>query len=204
MTRVGILVFEQVDLLDSGGPYEVFLTAGRLAMRSGGENPFEVVTIGVDDQPVTAYGGLRLLPELTIDQVERLDVLVVPGAIAIDDVLADDNLRQAIDVLVSRSGVTTSVCTGAFILADHGLLEGRGWTTHWEDVALLAERIGESGATRGTRWVDSGEVVTSAGLSSGIAMALHLVERFAGRDLARRTARQIEYDWDPTGARPGG
>ena len=204
MTRVGILVFEQVDLLDSGGPYEVFLTAGRLAMRSGGENPFEVVTIGVDDQPVTAYGGLRLLPELTIDQVERLDVLVVPGAIAIDDVLADDNLRQAIDVLVSRSGVTTSVCTGAFILADHGLLEDRGWTTHWEDVALLAERIGEAGATRGTRWVDSGEVVTSAGLSSGIAMALHLVERFAGRDLARRTARQIEYDWDPTGARPGG
>jgi transcriptional regulator GlxA family with amidase domain len=92
--------------------------------------------------------------------------------------------------------VVASVCTGAFILGSLGLLSERAWTTHWEDVSALAERVGGDGA-EWVRWVDSGEVVTAGGLSSGIAMALHLVDRFEGRELALRTARQIEYQWDP-------
>ncbi len=90
-----------------------------------------------------------------------------------------------------------SVCTGAFLLGEAGLLEGRAWTTHFEDIDLLAQAIGVEGATREVQWVDSGEVVTAGGLSSGIDMALRLVERLAGRDLATATARQIEYAWDP-------
>ena len=194
-------MYSGVDLLDCGGPYEVFLTASRLAERDGRAAPFEVVTIGVGDSPLAAYGGLGLVPQTTIDDAGQVDVLIVPGAIAIDDVLADTRIRRAIETLGAEAEITTSVCTGAFLLGAQGLLEGRRWTTHWEDVDLLADRIGDAGATRGVRWVDSGEIVTSGGLSSGIAMALHLVERAAGRDLATRTARQIEYDWDHSGRR---
>ena len=125
-------------------------------------------------------------------------MLVVPGAIRIDDVLADSGLVDSVSTATRDVPVVASVCTGAFVLGALGLLEGRPWTTHWEDVEDLAGRLGGAGAAgeAWVRWVDDGEVVTAGGLSSGIAMALHLVERFAGRDLALRTARQIEYDWD--------
>lgn len=195
--RIGILIYSGVDLLDCGGPYEVFLTAGRLAERDGQVAPFEVVTIGVGLGPFVAYGGLGLVPHTTVADAGHVDVLIVPGAIAIDAVLADPQIRGAVATLSANAEITTSICTGAFLLGAQGLLEGRPWTTHWEDIDLLADTIGDTGATRDVRWVDSGAIVTSGGLSSGIAMALHLVDRLAGRDLAARTARQIEYDWDP-------
>ena len=194
--RIAILVFEQVDLLDVGGPYEVFLTASRLQLRDGAEPSFEVVTVGLTRDPVTAYGGLRLTPHHAIDEAGAVDLLVLPGAISIDDVLADEALMTAVDVAAQRAQTVASVCTGAFLLGRLGLLEGRRWTTHWEDVPDLAARITGTGEAW-VRWVDEGRVVTAGGLSSGIAMALHLVDRFAGRELAVRTARQIEYDWDP-------
>jgi transcriptional regulator GlxA family with amidase domain len=195
--RIGIVVFEQVDLLDVGGPYEVFLTASRLVERDGGEPPFEVLTLGLTGEPVSAYGGLRLTPEATLAEAGALDVLVVPGAIRIDDVLADRSLVGAVREAAGDASVVASVCTGAFVLGALGLLKGRPWTTHWEDVEDLAGRLDDAGDGEAwVRWADAGEVVTSGGLSSGIAMALHLVDRFAGRDLALRTARQIEYDWE--------
>jgi transcriptional regulator GlxA family with amidase domain len=195
--RIGIVVFDQVDLLDVGGPYEVFLTASRLAVRDGLQAPFEVLTVGRTRDPVSAYGGLQLTPQAALEDAGPLDVLVVPGAIAIDEVLADQTLVGAIRGAAREAGTVASVCTGAFVLGALGLLEGRPWTTHWEDVEELAGRLDGAGAGEAwVRWVDAGEVVTSGGLSSGIAMSLHLVERFAGHDLARRTARQIEYEWE--------
>jgi transcriptional regulator GlxA family with amidase domain len=194
--RIGIVVFEQVDLLDVGGPYEVFLGASRLVERDGGDPPFEVLTLGLSGEPVTAYGGLRLTPQATLAEAGRLDVVVVPGAIRIDDVLADSELVEAVRGAAEDAEVLASVCTGAFVLGALGLLEEREWTTHWEDVEDLTGRVAGPGKAW-VRWVDAGEVVTAGGLSSGIAMALHLVDRFAGRDLALRTARQIEYEWDP-------
>ena len=94
--RIGILLFEQVDLLDVGGPYEVFLTASRLVVRDGGKPPFEVLTVGLTPDPVTAYGGLRLTPHASLEACEALDVLVVPGAIEIDEVIADARLMAAV------------------------------------------------------------------------------------------------------------
>jgi len=194
--RIGLLVFEQVDLLDVGGPYEVFLTASRLEVRDGAEPSFEVLTVGLTREPVSAYGGLQLIPQRALDEAGPLDLLVIPGAIAIDDVIADESLMRAVDTASQRAQTVASVCTGAFLLGRLGLLEGRRWTTHWEDVPDLADRVTGTGEAW-VRWVDEGRIVTAGGLSSGIAMALHLVDRFAGRELAVRTARQIEYDWDP-------
>ena len=197
--RIGILLFDQVDLLDVGGPYEVFLTASRLVARDGGEPPFEVVTLGAGPGPVATYGGLRLTPQATLAECGPLDVLVVPGAIAIDEVISDAALMSAVAPVARGVPVVTSVCTGAYILGALGVLEERPWTTHWEDVEELAGRVGGRGRAW-VRWVDADEVVTSGGLSSGIAMSLHLVDRFEGRELAVRTARQLEYEWDPVAA----
>lgn len=199
--RVGILIFPGVDLLDCGGPFEVFLTASRLAERDGAPRPFDVVTIGVGDPPIACYGGLGLVPDLTVAEAGLVDVVIVPGTIDLETALADDALRDAIATLSPGAKITASVCTGAFLLAPHGLLDGQPWTTHWEDIDQLAETLGAEGATRNVRWVDNGAVITAGGLSSGIAMALHIVARVLGRDFAERTARQIDYAWDPSGAR---
>ena len=193
--RVGLLLFEDVDLLDVGGPYEVFLTANRLAVRNGAAAPFEVVSLSPGGGAVTAYGGLGLVAGHDLDTVGTLDVVVIPGTIDLDAVTARTDLMDAVSRLRATPLVTT-VCTGAVILARAGGLDDvAAATTHHEDVALLADVIGARART--ARWVDDGSVVTAGGLSSGIAMALHLVARLVGRDLAVATAAQIEYDWDP-------
>lgn len=193
--RVGILVFDGVDVMDVVGPYEVLLTASRLERRRGEEPTFEVVTFAPSAEPVTAFGGLGLVGEATAGSVEGLDVLIVPGAVDFDEVERRADLMELIAGLATDAGVVASVCTGAFLLERAGLLEGHSATTHWEDVPALAERIGTDRVTDEVRWVEDGPIVTAGGLSSGIAMALHLVERFAGRELAEATARQIDYVW---------
>jgi transcriptional regulator GlxA family with amidase domain len=196
--RVAILLFEGVDLLDVGGPYEVFLTANRLAQRAGDESPFEVSTVSATDEPVRAYGGLRLGASTSLAEAVGSEIVVVPGAVDIDAVAADPRVRSAVEALTADADITTSVCTGAFLLGDAGLLEGRPFTTHWEDVAALAERLGApEGHARRAPWVDSGEVVTAGGLSCGISMALHLVGRLVGLGSALAVARQIDYAWQP-------
>lgn len=195
--RIGILLFDDVDLLDAGGPYEVFLTASRLAERKGLTAPFEVVTIGPG--PVTAYGGLGLVPQVSLEEVDRLDVVVIPGAIAIDDVARRPPIQEAVRALDAKTEIISSVCTGAFLLGDAGLLGDGPWTTHWEDVGYLTERIGSDRGRPWEDWVDAGRVVTAGGLSAGISMALHLVDRLAGRELAVATAHQLQYIWDPDG-----
>ncbi len=198
--RVALLLFEGCDLLDVGGPYEVLLTANRLSRRRGHEPPFDVVTVAREDGPVTVFGGLGLLAHQTTDEVGTVDVVVVPGTVDVEAAVADADLVATVARLAdTASTVTASVCTGAFLLAAAGHLEGRRATTHHEDVPALAARADVGEIVAGTRWVDDGDVVTVAGLSSGIAGGLHLVDRFAGRELALATARQIEHAWDPDG-----
>ncbi len=175
----------------------MFLTANRLAARRGENPPFEVVTTGPGAAPLTAYGGLGLLPQVPSEELDSVDVLLVPGAVAIEDVAADQEVGDAVRRLAAGAGIVGSICTGAFLLGDAGLLEGVDWTTHWEDIDQLSGRIGSPRGRRDVPWVDAGRVVTAGGLSSGLSMALHLVDRLAGRELATATARQLDYAWDP-------
>lgn len=192
--RVALQVFEQADLLDVGGPYEVLLTANRLALRDGRDAPFDVELVAATPGPVTLYGGMVL--QVDTDAGGH-DVLVVPGAIDLAPVEADGALLADVAARAQAATLVTSVCTGSIVLAAAGVLDDvPAATTHHEDLDVLRERLGTDVVSR-ARWVDAGDVVTGGGLSSGIAMALHLVERLADRDLAVRTAAQIEYDWDP-------
>ena len=196
-THVSILLFEGCDLLDSGGPYEVFLTASRMAERNGGPGAFEIDMVTVEDQPVKAYGGLGLIPTAPADVLATTDVVIVPGAIDLTTPLADAEFLDAVRSATQRDDATVaSVCTGAFFLGEVGALADTSWTTHWEDIDILGDKLGADGATTGVRWVDNGTIVTGGALSSGIAMSLHLVARFASPELAERTAKQLDYEWN--------
>jgi len=199
--RIAILVYDGFDLIDAGGPYEVFLTASRLQRREGLNPSFEVELVSPGGRDVTAFGGMTLTALGTAEDIVASDVVLVPGTIDVQPALADDAVSRAVGSLVGAGTVVTSVCTGAFFLARDGLLSGLGATTHWEDLDALGAGHDVGAVVADRRWVDEGGVVTSAGLTSGMHMALHLVERFAGADLAHATARQLDMDFDPEGHR---
>lgn len=189
---IGIHVFDDVEVLDFAGPYEVFTCASRLHRRTHDEELFRVLTIARNRDPVRARAGLPVLPDATFADHPPLDVLVVPGGV----VTAELDRADAIDWIArSTAPLVASVCTGAFLLAKAGRVTGRAVTTHWEDVADLRAMFPGLDVREDVRWVDEGAIVTSAGISAGIDMSLHLVERLAGRALAERTARQLDFDW---------
>ena len=195
--NVGILIFDEVELLDMAGPYEVFTTAARVHARSqpAGTPPlFKVFTLARGAEPVHARAGLRLQPDWTLHDHPALDCAIVPGGV-VDAELGQAALMDWIAAQAGTARILASVCTGALLLAQAGVLDGREVTTHWEDVdALRALRPGLH-VREGRRWVDTGRIVSSAGISAGIDMSLHLVERLHDRELALRTARQLEFDW---------
>lgn len=193
---VGIYLFDNVEVLDFAGPFEVFSTASRVALRLAPKQPppFEVFTIGAGPRPITARAGLTVLPRFDIANHPPTDILIIPGGV----VTAEMQREEIITWLARTSAgaqITTSVCTGAFLLARAGLLRGQTATTHWEDAPDLQRMFPDITVRPGTRWIDTGPVITAAGISAGIDMCLHLVARLHGRELAQKTARQMEYDW---------
>jgi transcriptional regulator GlxA family with amidase domain len=196
VAAVGLLLFDGCDVVDVAGPHEVLLTANRLVVRRGGDAPFAVETYSVDGAQVVGYGGLGLVPSGgAIAGAGPLDVLIVPGLInldAIDDMTA---VTAAVADLGQTVDVVAGVCTGAFLLHAAGVLGEVAATTHWEDVDALGELRQRGEVRDDVRWVDAGHVVTSGGMTSGIAMTLHLVERLVDGALAQATAAQIDYVW---------
>lgn len=200
MLTCTLVVFDGMDLLDAGGPYEVLLTASRLLERDGHAQALRLQAAGLGSGLVHAYGGLGVESSVALSEVAETDVLVVPGAIDTSVLTDNHELLAQVARLAGTATLTLSVCTGSFLLGAAGLLDDRPWTTHHEDMGALARLLTADRAVNGARWVDSGNIVTAAGLSSGIAGALHVVERLFGRELAQRTAKQIEYDWSPAPA----
>ncbi|HSN42477.1 MAG TPA: DJ-1/PfpI family protein [Propionibacteriaceae bacterium] len=198
--RVAILLYPGFDLIDAGGPYEVFLTASRLAERDGLPAQYEVLLVSPGGADAVAFGGMTITGLRAPEEVGAVDIALIPGTIDVGAAVADRRIVDAVSHMLGAAAVVTSVCTGAFLLANAGVLEGRPATTQWEDLGLL-EQDGRTGpVARSVRWVDDGEIVTSGGLTSGIHMALHMVARDFGVAHAVRTARQLDLPWDPTGA----
>lgn len=193
---VAILAFDEVEALDFAGPYEVFTTASRMALRDQPTSPvpFEVLSVALRRAPVHARAGLTLLPDHSFADAPRVDVLIVPGGVVDDAMRCPETLRWIAQTSAGAQ-LTASVCTGAFVLAASGVLTGGPVTTHWEDQADLAQAFPALDVQGGVRWVDQGQIVTSGGISAGIDMSLHLVARLSGEALALRTARQMEFQW---------
>ncbi|WP_412462213.1 DJ-1/PfpI family protein [Pseudomonas sp. SC11] len=194
--NIGIYVFDDVEVLDFAGPYEVFTTATRMHERSAAcEQPlFCVFTLGRTRTAVHARAGLKIDPDYSINDHPALDCLIVPGGVVTAE-LAKAEVIDWIREQCRPDRTVASVCTGAFLLARTGKLDGLQATTHWEDIADLKAMFPALDVLEGVRWVDQGALVTSAGISAGIDMSLHLVERLHSRALAERTARQMAFDW---------
>lgn len=195
--RIGLLLFAEVELLDFAGPYEVFTTACRVAARQGaGAPPFELVTLAATAAPVAARAGLQLRPDTTLAEAPPLDWLLVPGGV-VDAAQRDAALLQGLRAAARGTELCASVCTGVFLLAAAGLLPADAEvTTHWEDIAELRRAWPALTVRDDRRWIDRGAYATSAGISAGLDLSLHLVERAAGAALADATARQMDYRWD--------
>ncbi|MES2532872.1 MAG: DJ-1/PfpI family protein [Pseudomonadota bacterium] len=197
--RVLILAFDGVEALDFAGPFEVFTTATRMHQRLQPDAVplFEVSAVGAvsAENPLTiARAGLRLLPDHGLADSPQADVLIVPGGV-VDQPMASAETLQWIAAQAASAAITASVCTGAFLLAASGVVTDERVTTHWEDLDDLRKAFPALDVADGVRWIDNGKVVTSAGISAGIDMSLHLVARLAGEALAERTARQMDFTW---------
>nr|WP_303761489.1 DJ-1/PfpI family protein [Alcanivorax jadensis] len=187
--QIGIVIYDDAEVLDFAGPYEVFSTAARLC-----DTPPWQVSLISEHRNVIARGGFPVQSHFTLADHPSLDVLLVSGGVhtsAMENPLLLKALREA---GVSARWVT-SVCTGAFLLAEAGLLTNQRVTTHWEDIADLRQRFPTLDVQENVRWVEDGNRLTSAGISAGIDMSLHLVEKLHSRKLAEGTARQMDYAW---------
>jgi transcriptional regulator GlxA family with amidase domain len=190
--KVGIIVFDNAEVLDVMGPYEVFSIAGRISEPS----EFQVVLISdSEEKNVTLRHGLRIQTDSKISEEQELDLIIVAGGITTE---AEQN-KKLLEFLVkskARGTSIASICTGAFILAEAGLLGKNKVTTHWEDQKELQDRFPDLTVIPNQRWVESEGIFTSGGISAGMDLSLHLVQVLSDRALALRTAKQMEYNWN--------
>ncbi|HEY9282819.1 MAG TPA: DJ-1/PfpI family protein [Pyrinomonadaceae bacterium] len=198
MKNVAILIFDDVEVLDFCGPFEVFSVAGR---RSG-LNPFNVYTVAQNPGPVAARNNFSVNPAHTLSDCPRPDVLLVPGGYGTRREMHNEALTGWIARRAAEVELLLSVCTGALLLARAGLLEGLSATTHHGAFDLLREVAPNTAVLESERVVDNGKIILSAGISAGIDMSLYAVGRLLGEEQAEETAAYMEYDWSAKGRRP--
>lgn len=196
--RIAIALFDGAEELDFAGPWEVLAFWARDVARA----EVEVLTVAATTDPITAAKGLRVLPDRTWADVTAdglpVDVLLVPGGQGTRQLLGpDEPLHDRLRALAAGGTLMTSVCTGSLVYAAAGLLRDRPATTHFGALDLLASLDPSIEVRPDDRYVDDGNVVTSAGVSAGIDMALHLVIRLDSEDAARQVKREIQYDPQP-------
>ena len=189
--EVQVLIFDDVEVLDFAGPFEVFNVTG---LRSGSA-PFHVQTVGLSKAAIRARGGLQVLPSLSIDAASRCDVLVLPGGFGTRREMHNAMLLEWIRRQAESAEAVLSVCTGALLLARAGLLTDLDATTHHVAFDELAQASPSTNVLRGKRIVDNGRIFTSAGISAGIDASLHVVSRLLGHAVAAEAAEYMEYEW---------
>jgi transcriptional regulator GlxA family with amidase domain len=186
--NVGIYIYDQAEVLDFSGPFELFSTASRVCKN---DNPFDAFLISETGNAVIARAGFMVSPSYGFNSHPEIDVLIVAGGVHTDEM----EKLQVLDWISQESqkaSLVASVCTGAFLLAKAKVLEEHKVTTHWEDIADLFPQLN---VVEDVRWVDEGNIITSGGISAGIDMSLHLVSKLYSNGLAEKTARQMDFAW---------
>jgi transcriptional regulator GlxA family with amidase domain len=200
--RVGIVIFDEIEVLDFCGPLEVFC-AVRLHEEKRREepSPFETVLVAQGSETVTAAGGMRVLPDFSWEGCPPLHVLVVPGGWGTRREMSNRVLLEWLRTRAAQVETLASVCTGSMLLGSAGLLEGRRATTHWRSLDWMQSSFPGVRVVRDQHVVEDGNVLTSAGISAGIDMALKVVARHYGEERARATARHMEYPYPESNER---
>jgi transcriptional regulator GlxA family with amidase domain len=193
VTRIAVALFDGAEELDFAGPWEV-LAAWATQWPDDG---VEVFTVAASSDPVTCAKGLRVLADHTWETAPAIDVLVYPGGVGTRREQADAQVLDRLRSLRDGGALMTSVCTGAIVYAAAGLLRDRPATTYWGSLERHADLHPTIAVRPDARFVDSGEIITAAGVSAGIDMALHLVARLHSVERAREVRRYIQYDPEP-------
>ena len=188
--RTAILIFDEVEVLDFAGPFEVFSVTGR---RRNLE-PFDVFTVAERLAPVAARNGLSVNPRYSFENCPPPEILVVPGGFGTRREMKNPMMLEWISRVAPACELVLSVCTGALVLGAAGLLDQRNATTHFMAFDELRAVAPHASVHEGHRIVDNGNLILSAGVSAGIDMSLHVVARLLGADVARETARYMEYE----------
>jgi len=204
MTRkhVGIVLFNDIEVLDFCGPFEVF-SATRLneEKRRAEPSPFEVSLISETLSHVTTTGGMKVIPQYSFENCPTIDILVVPGGWGTRKELKNPVMIEWLRKQAAYVETLTSVCTGSMLLGFAGLLDGLHATTHWRSLDWMRESFPEVSVEYEQHVVMDGRVFTSAGISAGIDMALQVVARYYGEDIAKATAKHMEYPFPTSNQR---
>ncbi len=200
--RVGIVLFEDIEVLDFAGPFEVFSTT-RLDenRRREDPSPFEVLLVAQTAGPVTTTGGMQVLPHHDFANCPPLDILVCPGGWGTRVELKNPIMLDWLRTRAAQVQTLASVCTGSMLLGFAGLLEGRHATTHWRSLDWMKASFPTVTVDYDKHFVEDGNLFTSAGISAGIDMSLKVVARHCGEAIARATARHMEYPYPDADAR---
>jgi transcriptional regulator GlxA family with amidase domain len=193
--NVAIVIYEGVEILDFAGPAEVLDAAGTFASPGGG-TALNVYTVSKSTKPLKSQGFITILPEYSIENAPRPDLVVVPGGNS-GSITNDPEFFAWVKGAAGKAEATLTVCTGAFVLAKAGYLDGKEITTWYGAIEKLRQQAPKAMVQPGRRFVDNGRFVTTAGVSAGIDGSLHLVARLFGRAVADQTARYMEYHWTP-------
>ncbi len=189
--NTAIFVFDHVEVLDFTGPFEVFAVADELAEKTF----FRVFTVAETPGTIRTNHGLKVVPEHTFESAPAPDILVIPGGFGTRALLNKPSVLEWIRLRAKHAEIVASVCTGSLLLAKAGLLEGQSATTHFQSHSLLCELAPTALVHEDKRFFDNGHIATSAGISAGIDLSLHLVARLHGAVMAEKTARYMEYHW---------
>ena len=192
MKNVGILIFNDVEVLDFTGPFEVF----SLAQDEKQNKIFNTFTIAETDGILKARNGFLTKANFRMGNCPSIDILLVPGGYGAEKV--EINNKKVINWLAitnKTTEITASICTGAFLLAKAGIITNQAVTTHWLDIKELKKQFPNLNVLENVKYVDNGKIITSAGISAGIDMSFHIVSKICGIHIAKNIARVMEYDW---------
>lgn len=191
MINIGILIFDEVEVLDFAGPFEVF----SIATDDNATKLFNVSIIAEANRIITARNGLKVLPDYSLQDTNKIDILIIPGGFGAETVeFKNKALLEWIIETNQKTIITASVCTGAIILAETKLLDNKKATTHWMDIDRLKKDYPAIQVMTNKKYVEDGKFITSGGISAGINMSLYIIEKLFGNETAVNTAKRMEYD----------
>jgi transcriptional regulator GlxA family with amidase domain len=200
--QVGIVVYEDVEVLDFCGPFEVFsVTRLNEEKRREELSPFQAFLVAESTSPIVATGGMKVVPDYDLDSCPKLDILLVPGGWGFRPQMNNERLLKWVADRSREVETLASVCTGALLLGKAGLLEGKRATTHWRWLDAMQEMFPKTTVEKRLHFVEEGAFFSSAGISAGIDMTLRLVARYYGEAVARATAKHMEYPYPDTDER---
>ncbi len=190
--NVGILLFNEVEVLDFAGPFEVFSIA---TYTECDEKPFKVHTVAETKELIKARNGLKIQPDYDLCDAPKFDILIIPGGYGAEEIeIHNPKIINWIKNNMNNVDIMASVCTGAFLLAEAGLLDGKQATTHWMDIDRLEREYTRIKVQRNIKFIDESPIITSGGISAGINMSFYIIKKLLGEEIANITAKRMEYD----------